>query len=70
MALREALHQSRKKKPQTITLLIGPQGGFAEQEVRLACDNGAIPVGLGPHILRTETAAIVTTALILHELDA
>ncbi|MCK4292640.1 MAG: 16S rRNA (uracil(1498)-N(3))-methyltransferase [Planctomycetes bacterium] len=70
MTLREALHQSRKKKPQTIALLIGPEGGFAEQEVRLARDSGAIPVSLGPRILRTETAAIVTTALILHELDA
>lgn len=70
MTLREALHQSRKKKPQTIALLIGPEGGFAEQEARLARDSGATPVGLGPRILRTETAAIVTTALILHELDA
>jgi len=57
-----------KKEPQTIALLIGPEGGFTEQEVGLAAEAGAVPVGLGPRILRTETAAIVTAALILYEL--
>lgn len=55
-------------KPQTIALLIGPEGGFAEQEIDSATRAGAAPVTLGPRILRTETAAIVAAALILHEL--
>lgn len=58
-----------KKELQTIALLIGPEGGFAEQEVSLGINAGAKPVSLGPRILRTETAAIVTAALILHELE-
>ncbi len=54
--------------PGTIAILIGPEGGFTEQEVQLAQSAGAVAVSLGPRILRTETAAIVTTALILYEL--
>jgi len=33
------------------------------------CDAGATPVSLGPRILRTETAAVITAALILYELE-
>ncbi len=57
------------ERPETsIALLIGPEGGFTEEEVALAREKGALAVGLGPRILRTETAAIVACALILYEL--
>jgi 16S rRNA (uracil1498-N3)-methyltransferase len=52
----------------SIALLIGPEGGFTEEEVALARDRGAVPIGLGPRVLRTETAAVVAAALILYEL--
>jgi 16S rRNA (uracil1498-N3)-methyltransferase len=68
MSMQKAL-SGGKQNPQTIALLIGPEGGFAEQEVSLAVEAGAKPVSLGPRILRTETAAIVAAALILHELE-
>jgi 16S rRNA (uracil1498-N3)-methyltransferase len=45
-------------------VLIGPEGGFAVEEVALAEKAGFAPVGLGPRILRVETAAIVAVALI------
>lgn len=45
-----------------ITLCIGPEGGFAEEEVREAMVQGFQPVRLGCTRLRTETAAIVATA--------
>jgi 16S rRNA (uracil1498-N3)-methyltransferase len=48
----------------SITLLIGPEGGFSEEEVKLAIDEGFIPVGLGPRILRTETAGIVALSIL------
>ena len=48
-----------------IAIIIGPEGGFASDEVRKAQDVGAIPVTLGRRILRAETAAIVTVALVL-----
>ncbi len=47
------------------TLFIGPEGGFAPDEVAAARAAGVIPVTLGPRILRTETAAIVLTALVM-----
>lgn len=49
-------------------LLVGPEGGFGPAEAEMACQNGALPVTLGPRILRTETAGIVATSIILYEL--
>lgn len=40
------------------TLLIGPEGDFSIDEVRMAIDNGYIPITLGSSRLRTETAAL------------
>ena len=48
--------------------MIGPEGGFTDDEVTLARGKGAVQVSLGPRILRTETAAVVVCALVLHEL--
>ncbi|MBF0611655.1 MAG: 16S rRNA (uracil(1498)-N(3))-methyltransferase [Magnetococcales bacterium] len=49
--------------PATITLIVGPEGGFSSQEVMTACQHlGCQKVGLGPRILRTETAAITALA--------
>lgn len=42
-----------------ITILIGPEGDFSEKEIKLALENGYLPVSLGNTRLRTETAAIV-----------
>lgn len=50
-----------------ISLLIGPEGGFSEQEVESANSMGWIPFSLGKRILRMETAAIVACSLILHQ---
>ncbi len=51
-----------------VALFIGPEGGFDPAEIELAQVAGVAPVTLGPRILRTETAALVATALTLHEL--
>ncbi|MDR1414991.1 MAG: 16S rRNA (uracil(1498)-N(3))-methyltransferase [Odoribacteraceae bacterium] len=40
-------------------ILIGPEGDFSPDEIRLAADNGFLPVSLGQSRLRTETAGIV-----------
>lgn len=45
-----------------ITVLIGPEGGFSDNEYELAEAAGFLPVGFGPRILRTETAAIAVLA--------
>jgi 16S rRNA (uracil1498-N3)-methyltransferase len=46
------------------TLLIGPEGGWTEEELRAALEQGCLFERLGPRRLRAETAAIVATALI------
>ena len=51
-----------------VALFIGPEGGFEREEIDAAVWYGAVPVTLGPRTLRTETAAIVGAALVLHEL--
>jgi 16S rRNA (uracil1498-N3)-methyltransferase len=67
VSLHEALHGMGRPDP-SIALLIGPEGGFTDEEVAMAQAKGAMAVGLGPRILRTETAAVVASALILYEL--
>ena len=57
-----------EERPASVSLIIGPEGGFAEEEVELARRAGCVPVSLGPRILRSETAGIVAAALVMHEL--
>lgn len=44
---------------ENITILIGPEGDFSQNEIKSALENGYIPVTLGATRLRTETAAVV-----------
>jgi 16S rRNA (uracil1498-N3)-methyltransferase len=68
--LRQALQQAvgKGKKAPVISIFVGPEGGFARQEVDRAVDLGVRTVSLGPRILRSETAGIVAAAAILYEL--
>ncbi len=50
-----------------IIVLIGPEGGFSQDEAALAQSKGFNPVSLGRTILRTETAAIAALSMILYE---
>lgn len=45
---------------ESAAVLVGPEGGFSESEIALALARGAVPVGLGPLVLRTELAVTVT----------
>jgi 16S rRNA (uracil1498-N3)-methyltransferase len=56
------------RRPDTVSLFIGPEGGFEDAEVELAREAGAEIVSLGPRILRSETAGIVAAALVLNAL--
>ena len=56
------------KNPQTVAVMIGPEGGFEKEEICLAKENGIISVTLGKRILRTETAPLAVSAAILYEL--
>ncbi|MGD8238768.1 MAG: RsmE family RNA methyltransferase [Armatimonadota bacterium] len=52
----------------SLGLLIGPEGGFSVAELEAATGAGAVPVTLGPRILRTETAALAALSIALYEL--
>lgn len=51
--------------PETLSLVVGPEGGLAPEEVAALEARGAVVAGLGPQVLRTETAALVAAAVIL-----
>ncbi len=59
----------REGNPAQVAVLIGPEGGFSAEEVETATDAGFLRVTLGRRILRMETAAVVSAALIFHELE-
>lgn len=68
-SLRAALETPRRQGVESAALIIGPEGGFAQDEIALAIDHHVRPVSLGPRILRAETAAIAAAALVIYELD-
>ncbi len=48
----------------TGAVIVGPEGGFSSEEASRALNAGLVVCGLGPRVLRTETAAIVALALV------
>jgi len=57
--VREVLDLNRN-----LSLAVGPEGGFAEEEVALLKERGFAPVSLGRRILRAETAATALLAIV------
>lgn len=55
---------ARHQKPQDITLMIGPEGGFSPEEENMAEQQGVTFLSMGPRILRTETAGLAAVAAI------
>jgi 16S rRNA (uracil1498-N3)-methyltransferase len=51
-----------------VYVMVGPEGGFTQEEVKQAREQGFIPVKLGQRILRTETAAITLVGILQYEL--
>jgi len=58
--------RSHSFKEREINLFIGPEGGYSLKEINLAKSFGVRPISLGKRILRAETAAIISIALILN----
>ncbi len=54
----------RAAAPASITVLVGPEGGFTDGEVAAATEEGFVPVSLGPRRLRAETAGITAAATV------
>lgn len=55
------------RNPQDILFLIGPEGGFSQEEVTMAMENKFLPVILGKRVLRTETASLAFLSIIQYE---
>ena len=53
-----------EKPPYSVSVLIGPEGGFTIKEVKKVRSHGFQTVGLGPRILRAETAPLVVLSLL------
>lgn len=70
----QGMDQTRKilgelKPGEDVAVLIGPEGGFEEEEVKLAQKAGFIPITLGRRILRTETAGVALLGNIMFRLE-
>lgn len=53
--------------PSRVMIMIGPEGGFTEQEIEQLEAAGAVSIGLGRRILRTETAGMAALTCIMYE---
>jgi 16S rRNA (uracil1498-N3)-methyltransferase len=56
------------KDIKTVGIMVGPEGGFEEDEINKLKENGAYIITLGSRILRTETAGFTATSLLQYEL--
>lgn len=51
---------------ESISFLVGPEGGFEAEEIELLSTQGILPIGLGPRILRCETAPITFLSILMY----
>ena len=66
VTIKEAL--AKNPEHRSVTVLVGPEGDLTPEESAAALSAGAIPVTLGPMILRAETAALYCLSVLSHEL--
>jgi 16S rRNA (uracil1498-N3)-methyltransferase len=57
----------QRPTPSSVGIIIGPEGGFDPEEIAMLKSFGVHPIGLGPRILRTETAAITLLSMMVYE---
>jgi len=60
---------SSLNKGDNVAVLIGPEGGIDQEEINYLISKGFIPCGLGPRILRTETASMYVLSAISYEME-
>src|SRR5262245_22768229 len=66
----ESFIAESKRRPASICVWIGPEGDFTPAEINAIRASGAMPITLGPLVLRSETAAIYCLSIINYELQA
>lgn len=67
--LKKYLKDFKVSNKKSIIVVVGPEGGFSPKEVKELDENGFKAVGLGPRILRTETAPLYVMSAISYELE-
>lgn len=67
VSLRESILKFKNTDKKDIYVLIGSEGGFEREEIEWLVERGAISVGLGPRILRAETAGINLISILQYE---
>jgi 16S rRNA (uracil1498-N3)-methyltransferase len=65
-----AFEREHQRRPATLCVWIGPEGDFSPAEVESIRQTGALPITLGPLILRSETAAVFALSIVNYELQA
>jgi len=68
--LRAKLQMVGTGRDLSLLIIVGPEGGFSQNEIKSAKSAGFIPITLGKRILRTETAPIAILSNIFYELDS
>ena len=72
--LADGMEQTRRilngvQPGQSVAVLIGPEGGFEENEIQYAKEKGVLPITLGRRILRTETAGLALLSVLMFQLE-
>ena len=62
--------QERGRKPKSISVWVGPEGDFTPAEINSVLASGALPITLGPLVLRSETAAFYCLSMVNYELQS
>jgi len=57
----------KRKKCDTIIIVVGPEGGFTNSEEKFLMENGFISTSLGKRVLRTETASVAILSMLNYE---
>lgn len=65
----EKVNKILDKKPKSIAMFIGSEGGFEQSEVDKIIANGGSPATLGKRILRAETAPLAALSIIMFQTD-
>ena len=65
----ENYREERRRNPESVCVWIGPEGDFTPAELHAIKTAGALPISLGPLVLRSETAAIYSLSVLNYELQ-
>jgi 16S rRNA (uracil1498-N3)-methyltransferase len=66
----KTFYQEKKRPPRTVCVWVGPEGDFTPAEMSTIKSAGALPITLGPLVLRSDTAAIYSLSVLNYELQS